>query len=104
MITIRKVQPSLHFLTKFHSSFAISSYIPKHLSVISKEKNTHITCIPVRSLMHLAPNKSDQSTSSVSDTLTEYNAYDMIHKLSENDRDCLSKALSSFEKKSKFQG
>lgn len=41
------------------------------------------------------------------DTLTEYQAYDMIHKLSEKDRVSLSKALSKFDSektKSKFQG
>lgn len=104
MITIQKLRPSLHLFTKFHSTFSISSNIPKHLSVVSKEKNTQTSCVPVRSLMHFTSNKNDQSMSSVSDTLTEYNAYDMIHKLSENDRECLSKALSSFERKTKFQG
>lgn len=41
------------------------------------------------------------------DTLTEYQAYDMIYKLSDNDRESLSKALSKYESdkiKSKFQG
>lgn len=41
------------------------------------------------------------------DTLTEYQAYDMIHKLSDNDRLSLSKALNNYESdkiKSKFQG
>lgn len=41
------------------------------------------------------------------DTLTEYQAYDMIHKLSDNDRLSLSKALNNYESdkiKTKFQG
>lgn len=41
------------------------------------------------------------------DMLTEYHAYDMIYKLSDNDRASLSKALSKYDSdkiKSKFQG
>lgn len=41
------------------------------------------------------------------DTLTEYQAYDMIHKLSDSDRVSLSSALNKFDSeliKSKFQG
>lgn len=51
------------------------------------------------------PPASDQ-TANVGE-LTEYSAYDMIHKLSDNDRKSLSKALSRFDSektKSKFQG
>lgn len=41
------------------------------------------------------------------DTLTEYQAYDMIHKLSDNERVSLSSALNKYDSekiKSKFQG
>lgn len=41
------------------------------------------------------------------DTLTEYQAYDMIHKLSDSDRTSLSSALNKFDSekiKSKLQG
>lgn len=41
------------------------------------------------------------------DTITEYQAYDMIHKLSDKDRASLSSALNKFDSeliKSKFQG
>lgn len=42
-----------------------------------------------------------------SDTLTEYQAYDMIHKLSDNERASLSSAINKYDSekiKSKFQG
>lgn len=41
------------------------------------------------------------------DTLTEYHAYDILIKLSDNDRDALKKALNKYDSdqiKSKFQG
>lgn len=51
--------------------------------------------------------KDPQSNVGEYDTLTEYQAYDMIYKLSDNDRGAITKALSKYESdkiKSKFQG
>lgn len=106
MLAIRKLPLSIRYCTKFQSTIVLSPHttrIQKYCSVINQNKNIQTTCMSYRSIMRLAANKSDQSTSQT-DTLTEDQAYDMIHKLSDNDRASLSKALNSFEKKSKFQG
>lgn len=52
-------------------------------------------------------NTTDASDTGDSDTLTEYQAYDMIHKLNDNERASLSSALNKYDSekiKSKFQG
>lgn len=86
-------------------------------SVISRMKDTHAICISHRLIMcsASAAKHSDESSSATHptpnigeyDTLTEYHAYDMIHKLSDNDRASLLKALNKYNSdkiKTKFQG
>lgn len=111
-------------MIKTEEMFGISrlrQYLPASLQtlcnrfVISHVKDTQITCISCR-FFTCSPEKfSGKSTSSSNqtpnigeyDTLTEYHAYDMIHKLSDNDRASLLKALSKYNSdkiKSKFQG
>lgn len=86
------------------------------MSVISHVKDTaHTTGVSYRYLTSSAAHNGEKSSSAADqtrsigeyDTLTEYHAYDMIHKLSDNDRASLSKALNRYgsEKvKSKLQG
>lgn len=94
---------------------------------------SHVRTIPLchRTITHTTTNTAPSTTTSTSttgtadtnendknpaknttnigeyNTLTEYQAYDMIHKLSDNDRASLSSALNKFDSeliKSKFQG
>lgn len=92
------------------------SLLRRNVSVISHVKDTaHTTGISYRYLTNSAVHYGEKSSSAADqtrsigeyDTLTEYHAYDMIHKLSDNDRASLSKALNRYgsEKvKSKLQG
>lgn len=102
------------FLTKatiVDPYIAVSSKIFSNTSAVS-QLGIQISCIPCRLLAYSSINfSSDKSNSPPNigeyDTLTEYHAYDMIHKLSDNDRASLSKALSKYNSdkiKSKFQG
>lgn len=57
-------------------------------------------------VMYIEQPSASEQTPKVGE-LTEYHAFDMIHKLSDNDRKSLSKALSRYDSektKSKFQG
>lgn len=83
-------------------------------SFISQLIGIQTTFIPYRFSSFSTNNNNDKSSSanqtqSIGDyhTLTEYNAYNMIANLSDNERASLSKALSKYNSdkiKSKFQG
>lgn len=120
MLVIRKFLTLLNYFPKYHS--AIRSHTNSALkglsyrTVISHVSHTQTSYGSYRSLMHSAAKYRDQSSTIASDqtakigeydTLTEYHAYDMIHKLSDKDRTSLSKAISRYDSekiKSKFQG
>lgn len=130
MFGVRNV--SMLFQKQIIKSFStfkvISSQIsisPKRFSVIShvskdtpSSTTTTTTSISYRFLTHSAvyctsndkksPSTSDQTRNiGEYDTLTEYHAYDMIFKLSDNDRKALSNALNKYDSekfKSKLQG
>lgn len=122
MFKIRNLPKLAQHLNKFNSAFYFTSINPcthpllngKNGSVISKAIDTQTTCIAYRFISYSFTKHSDKSSASNQtqnigdyDTLTEYNAYDMIHKLSDNERASLSKALSKYNSdktKSKFQG
>lgn len=95
-----------------NSHVTVSFQTLSNHSVISHVKNIQITCNTYRFYMSSAikhTGKSSNQTPNIGeyDTLTEYHAYDMIHKLSENDRASLLKALNKYNSdkiKSKFQG
>lgn len=106
----------LPILLKHINSHIAVSLLRRNVSVISHVKDTaHTTGISYRYLTNSAVHYGEKSSSAADqtrsigeyDTLTEYHAYDMIHKLSDNDRASLSKALNRYgsEKvKSKLQG
>lgn len=116
MLRIRHFSTSLQNIPKF--STVIKSYITKsertlfNNPIISRTQDTQTTWSSYRFLTHSTANHSEKLSSETPrigeyDTLTEYHAYDMIHKLSDNDRASLSKALSKYDSekiKSKFQG
>lgn len=112
-------------LNHFKKSNSTLSVIHSHIVVVSPRRFSNISVIShvnhtantasifSRYLTHSAvahcnvkPTNQTQNIGEY-DTLTEYHAYDMIHKLSDNDRKSLSKALNKYESekiKSKFQG
>lgn len=115
MFGIRHLSRLQQYLTKSNSKVTASLQTLSNRSVISHVKDTQITCISCRFLTCSPEKFSGKSTSASKqtpnigeyDTLTEYHAYDMIHKLSDNDRASLLKALSKYNSdkvKSKFQG
>lgn len=82
-------------------------------SVISYKKDTPNSYNSYRFITHSSAKRSEKPSAETNQStngeneLTEYHAYDMIHKLSDNERASLSKALSKFNSdkiKSKFQG
>lgn len=106
----------------------LRQYLPKSVLIVARN-NSHVTvslqtqsnhsvishvkkCNAYRFFMSSAmkyTGKTSNQTPNIGeyDTLTEYHAYDMIHKLSENDRASLLKALNKYNSdkiKSKFQG
>lgn len=102
-------------LLNFHSGFGINHTYnietQKVLSAISHVTHTtNTSCGSYRSFTHSSvkfieqPPAPDQTTKI--GELTDYHAYDMIHKLSDNDRKALSNALSRYDSektKSQFQ-
>lgn len=109
MLALLRNFPNLkQYIPKYYSTFRVISSHNKFLkcSIIS---HVNQSCGSRRSVMISAANHNDQESTKIGeyDTLTEYHAYDMIHKLSDNDRAFLSKALSRYNSektKSKFQG
>lgn len=110
------LRTSRQLLSKFYTgigkNYSCSVETQKLLSVISNKTHaTHTSCGNYRFFMHSSalhieqPSNTDQPPKI--GELTEYHAYDMIHKLSDNDRKSLSRALSRYDSektKSKFQG
>lgn len=90
----------------------IVSTINSHVTVPLQTLSDHSDISHVKNIQTTAKNYTGKSSSQTPnigeyDTLTEYHAYDMIHKLSENDRASLLKALNKYNSdkiKSKFQG
>lgn len=84
-----------------HQKYADMYVVPYRCLTRSIVRLDNAAAATTKSTQNQPPNIGDF------DTLTEYQAYDMIHKLSEKDRVSLSKALSKFDSektKSKFQG
>lgn len=124
MLGIRNLRRFPHHYTKLNSSITYSSNLSawklSNQNVICHVKNIPKPVSAYRFSTQSTTNYNDTTTKSSSspttnstsnngepDTLTEYHAYDMIHKLSDDERISLSKALSKFESdkiKSKFQG
>ena len=113
------LQTSRRYLLKIYSGFGInhSHHIKRQKALsafnhVSQPTHTDgISCGSCRFFMQSSikyieqPPASDQ-TDKIGE-LTEYHAYDMIHKLTDNDRKALSNALSRYDSektKSKFQG
>lgn len=111
MFKIRNLPKLAQHLNKINSASYFTSINPcthtlLNASVISKLIDKQTTCIAYRFVSYSSSNHSNK-TQNVGDTLTEYNAYDMIHKLSDNERVSLSKALNKYNSdktKSKLQG
>lgn len=122
MFGIHSLPKLLKHFTKSNSTLSV---IHSHIVVVSPRRFSNISVIShvnhttntasifSRYLTHSAVThcnvKPTNQTQNIGeyDTLTEYHAYDMIHKLSDNDRKSLSKALNKYESekiKSKFQG
>lgn len=110
------LRTSRRCLLKLHSGLGINrsynSATRKTFSVI-RPCTTATSNGSSRFFMHSAvkyvgqPPDSDQDHTAKIGELTEFQAYDMIHKLSDNDRKSLSNALSRYDSektKSKFQG
>lgn len=121
MIGLRSLLNLTQSLPKCSSTVtAINSHITVSLQTLSNRfvistKDTQTTYISCRFFMCSVVKQTGKSSPTSNhtpnigeyDTLTEYHAYDMIHKLSENDRASLLKALNKFNSdkiKSKFQG
>lgn len=108
MYGIKNFSKLPHILTKSNSAATV---IEPYIGI-----QTILPCIPSRfitnSIAKCCTDKSPSASNTTPniggyDTLTEYHAYDMIHRLSDNDRASLSKALSKYNSdkiKSKFQG
>lgn len=95
-------------LLKFHSGIGINHSCnidtKKILSAIShatQNIDTYTSCGSYRSFTHSSVKFNEQPPASDQagkiGELTEYHAYDMVHKLSDNDRKALSNALSRFD-------
>lgn len=115
MFGIRNLSKLKQYLTKSNSTVTVSLHTLSNRFIISHVKDTQTTCNAYRFFMCSAVKHTGKSSSTSNqtpnigeyDTLTEYHAYDMIHKLSENDRASLLKALNKYNSdriKSKFQG
>lgn len=124
MFGIRNLSKLTQQLIKTNSTIAainsthvtVSLQTLSNQSLISHVKDTQTTCISYRLFTHSTVKHTEKSSTNAThqtpnigeyDTLTEYHAYDMIHKLSDNDRASLSKALNKYDSdkiKSKFQG
>lgn len=122
MFGIRNCSKLLQHWTKLNSTVtvinphvtALFQTLPNH-TVINHVKDTQTSCTSYRFFMCSAVKHTGKSSSTSNktpnigeyDTLSEFQAYDMIHKLSNNDRASLLKALNKYNSdkiKSKFQG
>lgn len=105
MLRIRNLLNLAQHSSKINSAF---TEISPCTHLISQLLDIQTTCIPYRCLSRSSIyNGEKSSTNQTHHTLTEYNAYDMIANLSDNERASLSKALSTYNSdkiKSKFQG
>lgn len=111
------VRTSRCYLSKIHSRLGIHRSYIETQKLSSATNQVHTIDSPFqgsyRFFTHSSVKFIEQSSTPASDQatktgeLTEYHAFDMIHKLSDNDRKSLSKALSRYDSektKSKFQG